>query len=142
MANLTKIQLTASLLFMIFTSVYAGGKGKGNDNIILRENDIIMSGNKGMTGIVIAENKHHHHDMHHHGGYHGHHEFGHHGMMGDHGHQHHHYPEYHEKQPIIIVENNKGKGKGKGKGNKGKGKGKGYNMMGNEHMMYGMHGMY
>lgn len=108
MANL--IQLVKSVtgvlviyLIAVSVEISCGGKGKGSD-IILYKNNLVIRGEKGKGSLVIAEKPHHHHHGHHeehHGGHH------HHG-----GHDDHHY----EKKLIMSVLNDSNRKNGKNGG--------------------------
>lgn len=107
MANLIKLPRSLTCLLIVFlvasNEVLCGGKGKGSD-IILYKNNLLIRSNKGKGGNLLIADPHHHHH-----GHHGHH--GHHDHQGHQGHQEH----SHHKQ-VVMMSGGKGKGKGKGGG--------------------------
>lgn len=125
-----KIQIPSpvAILFISFclTSLVLAGKNKGEGQIILSNNDIIMSPEKGKQGIMITSpNLYNEEWIGHHNGNHHH-----------HSHHHNHHDEHqHHKQPAIVITSGRGKGNKGNKGNKGKGKGN----YGQDIMMHGMY---
>jgi hypothetical protein len=103
--------LVCSLLVAI-RDVSCGGKGKGQSDIILYKNNLIIRGAKGKGGNLVIAEPHHHGQHHDEGHHHDHHE--------DHHHHHHHKNEH--KFLMNAISNSKGKGN-KGKGGKMESKG-------------------
>lgn len=151
--RLIQALLLTSAIVLALSAVYvsAGGKGKGGEDIILYNNNILIRGNegkgkgkgKGGETIIVAHGNHEHVEPYHDFGYgFGHHEYGglEHGEHEHHEMDHQHYE--HKKQPVVVVEvkgKMKSKGKGGMNGGKGKGKGKGGNEIDYEKLLMGGH---